>query len=118
MKVYDPKGMPRAREVLSGVDFRASSQDCCAGADCIVLATEWPEFLSLDLGSLANKARGRIFVDLRNAIDPEALLAAEFFVHGVGRRSRAPAAKNSAISPLSPPIGPDETRRVAPARAL
>src|SRR5665213_1313106 len=91
VKVYDPRGMPQARGLLGDVDYCASAIGCCAGADCIVLATEWPEFLTLDLKAMAKAARGRVFVDLRNLFDVERLLAAGFTVHGIGRRSRAPA---------------------------
>ncbi|MGI8840781.1 MAG: UDP-glucose dehydrogenase family protein [Caulobacteraceae bacterium] len=91
VKVYDPQGMERARELLGEVDYCASSAECCAGVDGIVLATEWPQFLALDFAALARAARGRVFVDLRNLIDVEQLLAAGFTVHGVGRPPRAPA---------------------------
>ena len=91
VKVYDPRGMSQARGLLGDVEYCASAERCCAGADCIVLATEWPEFLTLDLKALAKAARGRVFVDLRNLFDVERLLAAGFTAHGIGRRARAPA---------------------------
>ncbi len=91
VRVYDPQGMPRARELLGDVDYCASAPECCAGADGIVLATEWPQFLDLDFHALARAARGRVFIDLRNLIEVERLLAAGFTVHGVGRAPRAPA---------------------------
>ena len=90
VKVYDPEGMPQAREVLGDVEYCTSAMQCCAGADCIVLTTEWKEFLSLDLQAVADAARGRIFIDLRNHLDSEALLAAGFETHNVGRKSRKP----------------------------
>jgi len=88
VRVYDPRGMPQARPLLGDVEFCESAMSCCARADCVVLATEWPEFLSLDLEALARTMRGRIFVDLRNLIDIERLLAAGFIAHGIGRRAR------------------------------
>jgi UDPglucose 6-dehydrogenase len=91
IKVYDPQGMDTARGVLGEVEYCESAMGCCTGADCIVLTTEWKEFLSLDFEAVAKVARGRLFLDLRNLLDTERLLAAGFTTHNVGRPSRAPA---------------------------
>ena len=107
MKVYDPQGMAQAREVLGDVDYCASAALCCAGVDGVVLVTEWKEFLSLDLAALAAACRGRIFVDLRNHLDPDTLAAAGFTPHGIGRGARAggrtdpSGSAESATSPLA-----------------
>jgi UDPglucose 6-dehydrogenase len=90
VKVYDPQGMSQARALLGDVDYCDSAAECCDGADCIVLATEWPEFRELDFATLAQAARGRVFIDLRNLIDVERLVAAGFTAHGIGRAPRAP----------------------------
>ncbi|MEO8927806.1 MAG: UDP-glucose/GDP-mannose dehydrogenase family protein [Caulobacteraceae bacterium] len=114
VKVYDPRGMPQAKALLGGVEYCPSATSCCAGADCIILATEWPEFLSLDFHALAKAARGRVFVDLRNLIDVERLLQAGFTAHGIGRRSRAPGLAALAAANTEPANG----ERLAKPRAL
>jgi UDPglucose 6-dehydrogenase len=93
--VHDPQGMDQARTVLGDVDYCETPERCCEGADCIVLLTEWPGFLDLDLQSLARNARRRIFVDLRNHFDTDDLVAAGFTVHSIGRRLREPASSPS-----------------------
>ena len=53
------------------------------------MATEWPEFLSLDLAVLRERMRGDLFVDGRNNFDPGKVQRAGFHYLGIGRRSAA-----------------------------
>jgi UDPglucose 6-dehydrogenase len=57
-------------------------------ADALVLATEWPEFLHLDLAELGHRVRGSLFFDGRNAFDPAAVEAEGFTYVGIGRNNR------------------------------
>ena len=45
---YDPVAEEQARELVSGVIFADSPLDAVAGADAVVLVTEWRELLELD----------------------------------------------------------------------
>lgn len=56
-----------------------------AGADALVLATEWPEFLDLPLADLAAVMRRRLIVDGRNVLDSQAIRAAGFSYRCIGR---------------------------------
>src|SRR5204863_8354761 len=50
---YDPAAMGRAREILnSNVDFVNSAYEAAAGADALLILTEWEEFGGLDLKRL------------------------------------------------------------------
>jgi UDPglucose 6-dehydrogenase len=61
-----------------------------------VLVTEWSEFARLDWAAAAMLMRGRLVVDGRNFLDPEALLEAGFDYDGVGVGAvRAPVAEPS-----------------------
>ncbi|MFO1162614.1 MAG: UDP-glucose/GDP-mannose dehydrogenase family protein [Reyranellaceae bacterium] len=91
VRVFDPQGMGHARRMLSGVEFCGSALDASWGADCIVVATEWREFRTLDVDSLARAMRGRTIVDLRNLLDHEQFVDKGFVVHGIGRTARLPA---------------------------
>jgi UDPglucose 6-dehydrogenase len=59
-----------------------------AGADAVVLVTEWPEFGDLEFADVAAAMRGRLVVDGRNFLDPDAVSAAGLTYEGVGRPSR------------------------------
>jgi UDPglucose 6-dehydrogenase len=82
---YDPVAERQARELVSGIEFADSPLDAAAGADAVVLVTEWPEFLELDYKLVAEAMRGRLVIDGRNALDPDALSAAGLLYEGVGR---------------------------------
>jgi UDPglucose 6-dehydrogenase len=88
VRVFDPQGMENARSTLAGVDFCDSALEACAGAHCLVVATEWQEFRALDPRTCAQVMRGRTIVDLRNLLDHEALVGEGFVVHGIGRPVR------------------------------
>jgi UDPglucose 6-dehydrogenase len=77
---------------MRGVEFAGSAADAVAGADAVVLVTEWPEFRELDLGAVAGAMRGRLLVDGRNFIDPDAARAAGLAYEAIGRPARNGAA--------------------------
>ena len=58
VRVFDPQGMEHARRLLTEVEFCDSALDACSGADCAVIATEWPEFRDLDAKTFARSMRG------------------------------------------------------------
>ncbi|HUB72026.1 MAG TPA: UDP-glucose/GDP-mannose dehydrogenase family protein [Acidimicrobiales bacterium] len=54
-------------------------------ADAVVVATEWPQFLSIDLSALRSRMRGRLLLDARNLFQPEKVQAAGLEYVGIGR---------------------------------
>lgn len=56
------------------------------GVDVVVVLTEWPEFVDLDLGSVVQRMAGNAIVDTRNLLDPAAVKRAGLTYDGVGRR--------------------------------
>ncbi len=92
VRAYDPKGMPEARRLLPGVVFGEGPYQVLEGADALVLLTEWPEFRGLDLARARELMRGRVVVDLRNALDPVRATELGFAYTGVGRPVRRPVA--------------------------
>jgi len=89
VRVHDPAGMDAARGLLGDVAFADDASAAVSGADCVVLATVWEDYLGLDLGSLAASMRRPVMVDLRNAFDPAAAARAGFSYTGVGRGGTA-----------------------------
>jgi len=84
---YDPVAEAEARKLIQGVDFAPSAQDCVAGADAVVLVTEWSEFKELDWGKVREAMAGTLLIDGRNALDAEAIRAAGLIYEGIGRTS-------------------------------
>ena len=54
-------------------------------ADVLLIATEWPEFLTVDLAEVATAMKGYRVVDARNLLDPKAVRAAGLDYWGLGR---------------------------------
>ena len=88
VRAYDPVAEDEARKLIGGVAFASSAAEAVAGADGIVLVTEWPEFRELDLGGVASAMRGSLLVDGRNFIDPQAARRAGLVYEAIGRPSR------------------------------
>jgi len=82
---YDPIAETEARKLMVGVQFADSALDALADADACVIVTEWPEFAELDWAAAAERMRGKLVIDGRNFVDPEAARAAGFAYEGIGR---------------------------------
>ena len=85
MAAYDPVAEAEARKLMVGVDFADSALEAVSGADAAIVVTEWPEFASLDWEAVAERMSGRLVIDGRNFIDPEAVASAGFAYEGIGR---------------------------------
>jgi UDPglucose 6-dehydrogenase len=84
--VFDPVAMEQARPHLpDGLRYATDAMDALAGADVLVLVTEWNEFRALAPDRLAAAMTGRVIMDMRNVFDPIAMRAAGFDYHGIGR---------------------------------
>jgi len=85
VRAFDPAAMENTRPLFPRLHYARDAYDCAAGADFVVLATEWNEFRALDLERLARAVRARTMIDLRNVYDPDELRAAGWNYTGVGR---------------------------------
>ncbi len=78
VRVVDPEGWREGPRLLPGVDWRDSAYDAAAGADAVVILTEWNEFRALDLPRLAGSMATPKMADLRNIYSAEKARAAGF----------------------------------------
>jgi UDPglucose 6-dehydrogenase len=85
VRAYDPVAEGEARKLIRGVKFADSAVEAVAGADAVVLVTEWPEFADLDLAEVKASMRGNVLIDGRNLYDPAAVRAAGLVYEGIGR---------------------------------
>ena len=84
VQAYDPEGH-EARQLLPDVDFNDGAYAAAAGADAVVLLTEWDQFRALDLDQMKSAMRGNLVVDLRNVYRPEEMRARGFAYVSIGR---------------------------------
>jgi UDPglucose 6-dehydrogenase len=55
------------------------------GADCLVIATEWPAFAKADLHEIKKRLRTPLLFDGRNLLDPKDVKAAGLEYISIGR---------------------------------
>ena len=80
---WDP--VADGRSQLHGVEVAESALEALTGADAAVIVTEWPEVSELDWAAAGERMRGRVVIDGRNVLDPEAMRALGFAYEGIGR---------------------------------
>ena len=103
---YDPVAMPNTRAVvgkLPRVTWAESAAAALRGADVLLLATEWPEFVAFDPRVVAAALSRATVYDGRNALDAASWSAAGLQLVQVGRglppRRRLQYAKVAASTP-------------------
>ena len=85
LRVHDPRAMEKAKAVLQDVTFVNDMDDVADGCDALVIATEWPEFKSLDLEGARKKMTHPILFDGRNLFDPAQMESLGFIYKSIGR---------------------------------
>ncbi|HEX8722160.1 MAG TPA: UDP-glucose/GDP-mannose dehydrogenase family protein [Pyrinomonadaceae bacterium] len=85
VRAYDPVAVEQAKKVLDGVEYAEDEFSAVAGADCLVLMTEWNQFRALDMQRVKELMGAPRIADLRNILDPEAMRRLGFQYAGVGR---------------------------------
>ena len=90
LRAFDPAGMAEARALLDGVVWCNDSYEAMAGADALVILTEWNEFRALDLERAQSQLRTPLVVDLRNIYEPAEMAAAGLRYVSIGRPAVSP----------------------------
>jgi UDPglucose 6-dehydrogenase len=83
--VYDPKATENARRVHPELNYATSLPEAVAGADVIMLLTEWDEFRAMQPDQIGEVVRRRNIVDGRNVLDPVEWRAAGWHYRALGR---------------------------------
>ncbi|CAN5628047.1 UDP-glucose/GDP-mannose dehydrogenase family protein [soil metagenome] len=89
VSAYDPEANKEAEEELrKGITIADSLAKAVKGADAVFIATEWPEFLEIDIKQLATQMRGKLFVDCMNAFNKTKVEQSGLSYIGVGRNGK------------------------------
>src|SRR5204863_8904573 len=91
IRAYDPEGAPEAKKYLD-IELCRNAYEAIAGADAVVILTEWNEFRALDLNRVKALMRTPLMIDLRNIYPPAQMAAAGFRYVSVGRPDVEPSA--------------------------
>jgi UDPglucose 6-dehydrogenase len=85
VKAYDPVAMQEARHHFADrITYAIDEYDCLAGAHCLAILTEWPEFKVPNLPLMRNLLQEPAVFDGRNIYEHTEMLQQGFFYHCMG----------------------------------
>ena len=86
VRAYDPEAVKEAKPWLNDMITLANSLDAAVrGTDLIFVATDWPEFVSMDLAKIAKLSGAKLLVDCMNRLDTSRFADLPLKHVGVGR---------------------------------
>jgi UDPglucose 6-dehydrogenase len=81
----DPQAVDTARARFPGLTYAATAEEAAAGADAVLLLTEWKQYRELDPEEFGSVVASRVIVDGRNCLDAVAWRAAGWRYRALGR---------------------------------
>lgn len=85
VSVYDPEAMQNARQLFPTLQYASDVREACAGADVVMVLTEWKQFVGLDPDQLAAVVRRTLVIDGRNCLSPVKWRDAGWTYRGIGK---------------------------------
>ncbi len=86
VKVHDPEGMENVKSILgSKVQYCNNPYEAADKADCIFIATEWPEFRTPDFDKLNSILKAKVIFDGRNLYDLSQMRELGYTYYSIGR---------------------------------
>ncbi|HEY2023893.1 UDP-glucose/GDP-mannose dehydrogenase family protein [Paraburkholderia sp.] len=96
VRAYDPVAVDEARRVfaldldaapeqLARLSFESTQNETLAGADALVIVTEWKEFKSPDFAHLKSVLKTPLIFDGRNLYEPDAMIELGIDYQAIGR---------------------------------
>ena len=82
---YDPQALANAKHDVPDIELANDPIEAARGAHCLVIATEWDDFLGVDLAKLKELMVYPVIVDGRNLFEPAAMKEAGFSYYPTGR---------------------------------
>jgi UDPglucose 6-dehydrogenase len=88
VRAYDPAAMDAARRAFGAeprIAYAGSPLDAVAGADALVIVTEWKEFRSPDFDAIRAQLKEPVIFDGRNLYEPADVARLGFEYLPIGR---------------------------------
>jgi UDPglucose 6-dehydrogenase len=83
--VHDPRAGVNVRRACPDLEVAPDVGSAVAGAELVLVLTEWPEFAALDPEDVGRAVARRVVVDGRLVLDPDRWRAAGWQLHALGR---------------------------------
>lgn len=88
VKAYDKIAEPNVRKVIGDqIEYAEDMYAALEDADCLLIATEWPEFKNPNFDLMASKMKNKIIFDGRNMFPLEVPEQHGFFYKSIGRKT-------------------------------
>ena len=85
VRAYDPQAAKKTQAQFPTVNYCKHPYEVAAGADAVLLLTEWPEFRELDWQRVHGMMVRPLVLDGRNLLDPRTMRDLGFEYHSIGR---------------------------------
>jgi UDPglucose 6-dehydrogenase len=85
IRAFDPQAMKKASGEIPEIHCCRDPYEAAEGAEALVLATEWPEFLDLDWARMQGVMARPFILDGRNFLPRSLVTALGFEYVGMGR---------------------------------
>jgi len=82
---YDPAAMERMQAIVPDIEYTKGPYELAAGADALIVITEWNEFRQLDMVRIKSSMRRPVVIDGRNIYVPAEMREMGFTYRGIGR---------------------------------
>lgn len=102
VQVHDPIAMGNSMAVEPDLLYMPDATLAATGADALLLATEWEEYLHLDWSAIRLVMRRSVIVDGRHALDGQRLRDIGFEYYSFGRAGDGKAREGHPISLFDP----------------
>ena len=86
VRAYDPEAMPNVKQLLGDkIEYAANPYDAAAGADALIICTEWSLFRTPDFERLNLSLKNKVIFDGRNLYSLEQMKELGYYYSSIGR---------------------------------
>ena len=83
---YDPEAMPNVKAQIGGkINYAENQYQALAGAEALIIATEWSEFRTPDFERMEKEIKHKIIFDGRNLFDVAKMKDLGYHYESIGR---------------------------------
>lgn len=98
VSAFDPEAMNNVKNLIGDkITYAENQYDALAGADALIIATEWNEFRTPNFLKIVTTLKNKVIFDGRNLFDIAAIRELGFYYESIGRAPANPADKKSTI---------------------
>ena len=88
IKAYDPKAMKEVEKIFSNqIEYSKSASEAAENADCLLIVTQWQEFVDFNLKTLKDSMKTPLVFDGRNIFSIAEMQKHGFSYQSIGRNS-------------------------------